>query len=235
MVRFFNFNYLQTVRYHRIYQLSERAITIEWESVIDKNVHNALMGFDKALKENPIKGWIENVPSYHTLTVYYDPIVAGIDVKDEIETRLANFVPIDVMTTRKLKVPVCYDKQYAIDMPIITERLGLSAEDVVRMHCGEVYRVYMIGFMPGFPYMGKINPKLFLERKSVPSTSIPAGSVAIAGFQTGIYPFDSPGGWYVIGKTPLTLFENGHSTFEPGDEISFEPISEKEMKAMAHI
>lgn len=220
------------MRHHRIYHLSERAITIEWEPIIDKMVHNALMAFDKELRENPIKGWIENVPSYHTLTIYYDPFIAGLDAKKEVEKRLENFVPKDLMNARKLKVPVCYDKQYAIDMPFITERLGISADDVVRMHSEEVYQVYMIGFMPGFPYMGKINPKLFLERKTVPSTSIPAGSVAIAGFQTGIYPFKSPGGWYVIGKTPLTLFDNGHSTFEPGDEISFEPISDKEMKAM---
>ncbi|MFZ9660894.1 MAG: 5-oxoprolinase subunit PxpB [Chitinophagaceae bacterium] len=218
------------MRHQRIYHLSERAITIEWQHVIDKHIHQHIMALDQDLKKNPFPGWMENVPSYHTLTIYYDPFSTETDPLHLLEDRLNHFIEDKAVATRKLKVPVCYDPAYAIDMPLVTKQLGLSAEEVIRFHLEQTYSVFMIGFMPGFPYMGKLNPKLFIERKAIPSKAIPAGSVAIAGFQTGIYPFESPGGWYVIGRTPWKLFENGKSTFEPGDEIEFEQISHQQMK-----
>jgi inhibitor of KinA len=118
-------------------------------------------------------------------------------------------------------VPVIYNEAVAPDLGIAAEKLGLTVPELIRLHTSQLYHVYMLGFMPGFPYMGELPEPLRLPRKAVPTARVAAGTVAIAGHQTGIYPYDSPGGWYAIGKTAISLFDQGKAYFEPGDEVEF--------------
>ncbi len=206
----------------RTYRLSERAITISWESKIDRDIHALVLETDRRICTRPFPGWIENVPAYHTLTVYYDPFVTGYDPSEFLEGVAARHTESGRFEVRHLRVPVMYDGP---DLEVAAGKLGISIESLVSQHSSGIYHVYMLGFMPGFPYMGTLADELVLPRKAVPSPKVLAGSVAIAGHQTGIYPFDSPGGWYVIGHTSIPLFSEGKAFFEPGDEVEFYSIT----------
>ncbi|HLO79409.1 MAG TPA: 5-oxoprolinase subunit PxpB [Chitinophagaceae bacterium] len=207
----------------RIYRLSERAITISWESKIDRDIHALVLETDRRLCTKPFAGWIENVPAYHTLTVYYDPFIAGFDPSELLEEVATRHHESGRLEGRHLRIPVVYNGP---DLAIAAEKLRINIENLISLHSSGVYHVYMLGFMPGFPYMGTLVDELVLPRKDVPAPKVPAGSVAIAGHQTGIYPFESPGGWYVIGHTSIPLFSAGKAYFEPGDEVEFYSITE---------
>jgi inhibitor of KinA len=215
--------YLEEMEGVRIYRLSERAITITWEPKIDRDIHALVLETDRRICTRPFTGWIENVPAYHTLTVYYDPFITGFDPSEVLEEVAAKHIESGLFEGRRLRVPVHYKGS---DLALAAEKLGMSAEDIIQMHSAGTYHVYMLGFMPGFPYMGTLADELVLPRKAVPSPKVVAGSVAIAGHQTGIYPFDSPGGWYVIGSTSIPLFQDGRAYFEAGDEVEFYSITE---------
>lgn len=206
----------------RIYRLSERAITISWEPRIDPDIHALVLETDRRICTRPFIGWIENVPAYHTLTVYFDPFVSEFDPSELLEELAAKNVQTGLFEGRQLRVPVQYGGP---DLISAAGMLGLSPEELINLHTSGTYHVYMLGFMPGFPYMGILPEELNLPRKSVPSPKVLAGSVAIAGRQTGIYPFDSPGGWHVIGHTSIPLFSDGKSYFEAGDEVQFYPAT----------
>jgi inhibitor of KinA len=221
--RGFLFAYLEGMDGVRIYRLSERAITISWESKIDRDIHALVLETDRRICAKPFMGWIENVPAYHTLTVYYDPFVTGYDPSETLEELTATDPGRGRFEGRHLRIPVEYKGP---DLADAAGKLGISIEDLIRLHSSGIYHVYMLGFMPGFPYMGTLADKLVLPRKTVPAAKVQAGSVAIAGHQTGIYPFDSPGGWYVIGHTSIPLFGEGKAYFEPGDEVEFYSITE---------
>ena len=131
---------------------------------------------------------------------------------------------------RELEIPVCYDIELAADLTAVALSTGLSINEIIRLHSRQPYRVYLIGFLPGFPYLGRLPVELQLPRKQIP-TNVAAGSVAIAGLQTGIYPVQSPGGWHVIGRTPLRIFDSSLEVpclLEAGDLVQFTPISQHE-------
>jgi inhibitor of KinA len=207
----------------RIYRLSERALTISWLPKIDREIHALVLETDRRICTRPFPGWIENVPAYHTLTVYYDPFMAEFDPSDLLKEVAARHFESGLFEGRHIRVPVCYEGS---DLDFAAEKLGLSTRELIGLHISRTYHVYMLGFMPGFPYMGTLAEELVLPRKDVPTARVRAGSVAIAGRQTGIYPFDSPGGWYVIGHTSIPLFKEGKAYFEAGDEVEFYPINE---------
>jgi inhibitor of KinA len=212
--------YLEAMEEFQIYRLSERAITISWEPKIDRDIHALVLETDRRICTRPFTGWIENVPAYHTLTVYYDPFVSEFDPYELLEEVAAKNIEAGLFAGRQLKIPVRYEGP---DLLLAAEMLGLGTEELISLHISGTYHVYMLGFMPGFPYMGSLPDGLVLPRKAVPSPKVLAGSVAIAGRQTGIYPFDSPGGWYVIGYTSIPLFRDGKAYFEAGDEVQFYP------------
>jgi inhibitor of KinA len=157
------------------------------------------------------------------LTVYYDPILLDIDLEQRLMDLGAQVNGNDHVLGRVIEVPVFYDPEKAPDLLHISEQLRLTVHELAELHSREIYHVFMLGFMPGFPYMGVLNEALVLPRKATPAKKVAAGTVAIAGKQTGIYPFDSPGGWHAIGWTPLKMFENGRSLLEPGDQVKFIP------------
>ena len=206
-----------------IYRLSERAVTISWPAEISQEINEQVLKTDRLIREAPFRGWLENVPAYHTLTIYYDPVLIDISLVNHLLDLANNAVPELHSNRRLVEIPVFYDVNRSADLKDAAANLHLSVEELVELHSSSTYHVFMLGFMPGFPYMGVLPDKLFLPRKKIPAQKVAAGTVAIAGKQTGIYPFDSPGGWYGIGWTPMKMFENGKSLLEPGDQVKFLP------------
>ena len=182
-----------------------------------------------AIESNPIKGFIEAVPAYGSLTVYFNDQVSAAVVRSWLSDLSAEVSNTSIATEgKKISIPVCYDPSLGTDLDWVAAHLNLSIEDIINLHSSISYRVYMIGFIPGFPYMGTLPTALEVPRKQTPSMKIPAGSVAIAGKQTGIYPAEVPGGWQVIGRTPLRMFDPSStpcSFLNAGDIVQFKPIT----------
>ena len=172
---------------------------------------------------------LEVVPTYRSILIYYDPIVTNIfDLESSIENLNKIHVGETVDKARIIEVPTIYGEDYGPDLKSVATHTGMSAEEVIEVHSGVEYLVYMIGFSPGFPYLGGMSERIAVPRLETPRTIIPAGSVGIADKQTGIYPKDGPGGWRIIGRTPLDLFQeerNPPTLFLPGDYIRFIPIT----------
>lgn len=190
---------------------------------------------DHAVCRARIAGVTETVPAFASLLVRYDPLRTDFDAVSEALRRLAgNIAAGNTQAGRTVDVPVCYGGAYGEDLPVVARHAGLSEEEVIRLHSGRTYRIYMLGFLPGFPYLGGLDERLFTPRRETPRTRIPAGSVGIGGQQTGIYPMESPGGWQLIGRTPLCLFVPGRTLpYAAGDSIRFVPIDEREFARIA--
>lgn len=228
----------------RIYPLNEKALTIEFGSEINPVLNNQVMALHHALQKESFTGFIESVPAYTTLTVYYDLWLvnktrcsgfhtASQYVENLIREKLSILSLSASPELPVLEIPVCYDLSMAPDLPWVAEYCRLTIPEVISLHTNEIYRVYMIGFIPGFPYMGMLPPALEVPRKLRPALSVPAGSVSLAGRQTGIYPFTIPGGWQVIGRTTLKLFDVNRDpccALEVGQPIKFVPVSLEEFK-----
>ena len=190
---------------------------------------------DSAVCRARIAGVTETVPAFASLLVRYDPLRTDFDAVRQALSRLAGGIAAgNAQAGRTVEVPVCYGGAYGEDLPAVARHAGLSEEEVIRLHSGRTYRIYMLGFLPGFPYLGGLDERLFTPRRETPRTRIPAGSVGIGGQQTGIYPMESPGGWQLIGRTPLCLFAPGRTLpYAAGDSIRFVPIDECEFARIA--
>ena len=229
---------------HRIYSLNEQSLTIEFGEEISPAVNDQVMALHHALQKDSFTGFVESVPAYTTLTVYYDlfqltketgggPKRIRQFVSDQIAEKLSLPAFAALPALPVLNIPVCYDLSVAPDLPWVAEYCRLTIPEIIDLHSKEVYRVYMIGFIPGFPYLGMLPPALEVPRKIRPALSVAAGSVALAGRQTGIYPFSIPGGWQVIGRTPFGLFDVNREpccSLEAGQKIRFIPITFEEFK-----
>ena len=213
----------------RIYNIHDQAITIEFAAEINEATNMQVIALQHAIESNPFKGFIECVPAYGSLTVYFNEQVSATTVRSWLSDLSAQVSNTSLATEGKqISIPVCYDPSLGIDLPWVSSHLNLSLEEIISLHTSVVYRVYMIGFIPGFPYMGTLPEQLAVPRKQTPSMKIPAGSVAIAGKQTGIYPAEVPGGWQVIGRTPLRMFDPTKSPcsfLNAGDIVQFKPIT----------
>jgi inhibitor of KinA len=188
-----------------------------------------VIALQHAIESSPLKGFIECVPAYGSLTVYFNEQVSATTVRSWLSDLSAQVSDTSFATEGKqISIPVCYDPSLGTDLPWVSSHLNLSLEEIISLHTSVVYRVYMIGFIPGFPYMGTLPEQLEVPRKQTPSLKIPMGSVAIAGKQTGIYPAEVPGGWQVIGRTPLRMFDASRSPcsfLNAGDIVQFKPIT----------
>lgn len=156
-----------------------------------------------------IPGVVETVPAFASLLIFYDPLVTEYDAVAAAVQKLAQAPDSDTAAEegRLVEIPVCYGGAFGPDLPFVAEHAGLTETEVIRLHAGRDYPIYMLGFLPGFPYLGGLDERLFTPRLPTPRTAIPAGSVGIGGEQTGVYPIASPGGWQLIGRTPLKLFD----------------------------
>jgi KipI family sensor histidine kinase inhibitor len=192
---------------------------------IDIQINQRVLALSTLINDAPIDGIVETVPAYSTLVVHYDPLVLTYSrVNQWVQSKLEQVQEFKSKKTRMIEIPVKYGGEYGPDLEAVAAYHNLQIEDVIRVHSQRIYTVYMMGFTPGFPYMGKLDEAIVTPRLEVPRTTVPQGTVAIAGFQTGIYPLTSPGGWRLIGHTSLQLFDpqSDHPfLFSPGDEVKF--------------
>lgn len=225
--------------------LGETALLIQFGEKIDEGVNRQVQAAVSLLEASPFPGFVECIPSFAAVAVYYDPFrldrspgegTAFEHVRSLVQNRLKQ---IGVHAERKrdvIDIPVCYGGEHGPDLAYVAELNGLDEAEVVSIHSGRDYLVYALGFAPGFPYLGGMPSSISAPRKGTPRLSIPAGSVGIAGTQTGIYPLDTPGGWQIIGRTPLALFRPGQDPpvlLNSGQYIRFRPIGVSEYDRLA--
>ena len=205
--------------------LGDSALLVQLGDEIDIAVNRRVHTLATLIHAAPLLGVIEMVPAYLTLLIHYDPLALTEDkLQKWVRLKLDQLEDIHVKKPRQLEIPVRYGGEYGIDLEFVAAYHHLHVEDVIRIHSEKTYMIYMMGFTPGFPYMGKLDEAILTPRLETPRTHVPAGTVAIAGSQTGIYPIDSPGGWRLIGHTSFRLFDPGANTpflFSPGDEVKF--------------
>lgn len=213
--------------------ISQHTIRFAFREEISQENFQAVQQFNRFLKKHLQQNLIESVASYHTVTAYLKQTKDSIDINFLQEQWLIMQVATknNEVISRKLQIPICYDEEFALDMDCVMNYTGLSFEDIKKIHMSKSYSVYLIGFLPGFPYLGDLDKALFVPRLRKPRSSVSASSVGIGGLQTGIYPLDSPGGWNIIGKTPLNLFDiHGKEIFifSLGDQVQFYEITKQE-------
>lgn len=190
--------------------------------------------------KNSFNGLKDTIVAYSSLTVIYDPNIVRKNhaieesvfcwIKKKLELAYRQSPIDDNQEHSMLRIPVCYDEEFGIDLQEVSRSTNLSAEEIIELHISKTYRVYMLGFLPGFAYLGEIEPRLIMPRKVTP-VFVQAGSVGIVSNQTGIYPMNSPGGWQIIGKTSIKLFEAGDQPpvkIKAGDEVQFYRITREE-------
>jgi len=215
--------------------VGDRALLVKLGDAIDLDINRKVHALCRTVEQAKIYGAEECVPAFASLLVYYDPLKINYEqlvfqLKD-LEPKLDEFSA--KMEIREIVVPTVYGGEFGPDLPNVARFHGLSESEVIRVHTETEYTVYMIGFIEGFPYMGKVPDTIAAPRLETPRLKIPAGSVGIAGNQTGIYPCESPGGWQIIGRTSLKLFDpdaQQPALFQPGDCAKFKPITEKEFE-----
>lgn len=225
-----------------IYPLGDAAIVLQFGETISTKNLQAIRDWSESLERNPFPGMIELVPAYTTLTVYYNPWLLSEQGKYDAYERAKDYIrrhfnpenSSPELSSIK-EIPVCYGGEYGPELEYVARHNKLTPEEVISIHSGGDYLVYMIGFAPGFPYLGGMDKKIATPRKSNPRLRIPRGSVGIAGEQTGIYPIETPGGWQLIGRTPLLLFNSrkeSPSLLKAGDRIRFVPIPKEKFKEL---
>jgi inhibitor of KinA len=225
---------------YTIFPLGDSALTVDFGNLIDEDINRKVLHLFGQLKEERLPFILDLLPAYSSLTIYYDvPDVRALaggektafeTMVDIIEGYTAKNVARKEAEERLIEVPVCYSEKYGPHLNDLSQENGISIEDIIQIHTSHTYRVYMIGFLPGFAYMGQVEHRIAIARRAVPSNVVP-GSVGIAGRQTGIYPLHSPGGWNIIGRTPFVLFDKEKTDpvlFHPGDYVRFYSISENE-------
>lgn len=219
----------------KILAAGDQALVVEFGNAIDEKLNKRVQLLNKNIEETGVKGVIETVPTFRSLMVIYDPAAVSFEkLKKILEDMSADGSKEEKEEKRTIEIPVCYGGEFGEDLPDVAAYTGLSEEEVIRLHSDREYNIYMLGFLPGFPYLGGLDKRLYTPRLQNPRTRIPAGSVGIGGEQTGIYPLDSPGGWRLIGRTPLKLYDPDREEpflYQAGDYIRFVPITKEEYEA----
>jgi inhibitor of KinA len=215
----------------RFLPAGDTALSVEFGDRIDRKLNDRVLHLRERLRQANVDGVIETVPTFRSLMVHYDPNRIGGARLTEIIGTLLGEGSNERARRRCWRIPTCYAPDCAPDLAEVAEQTRLSPDEVVRHHSNTEYHVYMIGFVPGYPYMGDLPRAIDLPRRREPRTKVPPGSVAIAAGMTGIYPIESPGGWHLIGATPIRLFDvrwPRPSLLSPGDTVRFEPIGRAE-------
>jgi KipI family sensor histidine kinase inhibitor len=206
----------------------DAAVVIELGDTIDPALNERVHDLRRSIDARNLAGIVEIVPTYRSLLIYYDPLRTTRAVLErEIEDLMASHTDTARPLARVVEFPTTYGGEFGPDLGFVAEHAKLGLDEVIGIHSGTDYRVYMMGFTAGFPYLGGMSAAIAAPRLATPRTRIPAGSVGIAQQQTGIYPAESPGGWRVIGRTPLRIFDAGRTppvVIEAGDYIRFVPV-----------
>jgi inhibitor of KinA len=210
----------------------DQGLLVEYGDAIDLAVNHKVRAMAMVLGSDLPEGVMEVIPTYRSLLIVYDPIKTAPQQLKEILISLEQRLPeIQIPPPKTVEIPVCYGNEFGPDIEFVAKSHGLTVEDVVRLHCEPEYPIYMIGFTPGFPFLGGLPETLHTPRLETPRTLVPEGSVGIANNQTGMYPVASPGGWQLIGRTPLKLFAPERPNpfiYRVGDRIKFKAISPDE-------
>ncbi len=216
----------------RILTAGDSALLIEFGKEINPETNRKITAIVQLMREQHIEGIVDVIPAFCSLLINYDPRVLSYE---ELKERMENLLKMETKTetTRKriFEIPVCYGGEYGPDIDNIAEHAGLSVNEVIKIHSSKDYLIYMLGFLPGFTYLGGLDERIHTPRLASPRLTIRAGSVGIGGSQTGIYPLDSPGGWQLMGLTPVRTYDPERQTpilVEAGDYIRFIPIDEEE-------
>ena len=208
----------------------DQAITINFGDTIDTQISSFVFEISESLRSFQLDGILDIIPSYCSIMIQYDPLVITSSYIHNICKELCSQIKSNYhsKTSRIISIPVLYEKEYALDIEFVSKHTGLSTEEIIKIHTTHIYTIFMIGFTPGFPYMGISPNKLTVPRKTTPSKRILAGSIGLAENQTGIYPIESAGGWQIIGNTPLNFFDislSNPSLFNIGDQVKFEALN----------
>jgi KipI family sensor histidine kinase inhibitor len=210
----------------------DEAIVIEFGKTIDEEINNRVISMATSIRNKRIKGVREILPTYRSLMVFYNPKkISYIKLVSTVKTLKFMENNDEEEAKKTLIVPCCYDGSFGPDLEDMSRELGLTREEIVKIHSGMEYKIYMMGFLPGFVYLGGLDKRINIPRLQTPRTRIPARSVGIGGAQTGVYPVDSPGGWRLIGSTPLDFYDIKRDKpilCEAGEYIKFKPISRSE-------
>ena len=231
----------------RLYPLGDAAVVLEFGPGISPATHRAIAAFNAYLARQPFAGLRETVPAFTTLTVYYDPWLLSNNGRHQpyeraaeiLRQRLAAAPAAEAAAaTAVVEIPVCYGGAFGPDLAYVAQHAGLAPDQVVALHSGPDYLVHMIGFAPGFPYLGGLDARLATPRRPQPRALVPAGAVGIAGPQTGVYSLPTPGGWQLIGRTPRRLFDVARaepSLLRAGQKVRFVPIAAAEFTQLEQL
>ena len=221
----------------------EQSLLIEFEALINKDIHQKILKIYYGYQNKNFPDIIDIIPSYNSLLLHFNWVINTkenaqkiIEIHRKYIHNILEF-EIEVFNATLKKIPVCYDLTFGLDLKNISETKKCSIEEIIFLHTAVQYTVMAIGFIPGFAYMGELDERIRCPRLAQPRTQVPAGSVAIAELQTGIYPFQSPGGWNIIGRTPIDLFNierDKPSYFEIGDQVQFQSIPIEEFENYIH-
>ena len=224
---------------YSIFPLGDSALTIDFGNIISEDINKKVLRLFHHLRSISDETIIDLVPAYSSLTVYYDVAffhdpgqTAFESMADILEQLLRKSSDLKEQKSNYFEIPVCYGKKFGMDMEHLSRTNDLSCTEIVKLHTSKTYKVFMLGFLPGFTYMGEVDHRIAIARKETPVKLFP-GAVGIAGKQTGIYPFECPGGWQIIGRTPVKVFnkeEKKPVLFQPGDEVKFYSITEHEFE-----
>ena len=215
----------------------DTSLSVEFGNEISEDINAKIRAFNIALSQSGIKGIVETVPTYRSLMVHYDPgVISYASLVKKMKGLLGQLDSIQIPPSEVLEIPVLYGGEEGPDLAFVAEHNGKTEKEVIKIHTSTEYLIYMLGFTPGFTYLGGMSDEIATPRLKTPRVKIPAGSVGIAGAQTGVYPIDSPGGWQLIGRTPVRMYDPDRS--EPilpqaGQYIKFYAIDKKEYDRIA--
>lgn len=215
----------------RFLHCGDTAFVVQLGDVIDRDLNTKVLRLQANVRAQNIPGVIETVPTFRSLTVHYDPLQIGAA---ELQRMVEQLIPGEneaKQTSTLWRIPACYEPNLAPDLALVAERTGLSCAEVVELHASTRYYIYMIGFVPGYPYMGDLPAPLVLPRREDPRLRVQPGSIGIATSMTAIYPLESPAGWHLIGTSPIRVFETRwprRALFTPGDWVEFYSITDRD-------
>lgn len=224
----------------RVVPLGESAVVVRLGDTVSEDLHREVQALTRRIEANPFPGFVECVPAFTTVTVFYDPfeldlplqVTGRVDyLRSILEAYMADTQKMPEAEPVVIDIPVCYGGGFGPDLADVASLNNLTTQDVIRIHTAQTYLVYAVGFAPGFPYLGGLDERIAAPRKQTPRLAISAGSVGIAGTQTGIYPVETPGGWQIIGRTPLPLFmpdQDPPALLRGGEYIRFRQIDAAE-------
>lgn len=217
----------------RLVRVGDASIVVEFAQQIDPAINARALAVGDAVRAARYPGVLDVVEGYCSVTVAYDPLRTAIEPLVAAIEEAAERAPANGAAAAEVELPVCYGGSHGPDLEAVAAFAGCSPAEVAALHHAAAYRVYMLGFLPGFAYMGSVDPRIAVPRRSRPRLRVPAGSVGIARFQTGVYPVEAPGGWHLIGRCPRRTFDPDASNpflLQPGCAVRFVPISEAEYR-----